>query len=145
MPPLPKKTVDTRPRTRANRTVGKIWLGVLFVFLGFMNVANSTIEPMLGSQAQLLQAALVVSSVWNGILLASIGFGHGWARYTLVGFLFSFVIGQILFVVNTSAQNPNLNGEPIRLLAILFAANIFAGIFLLYSADIRQLAHHVID
>lgn len=145
MPLLSKKPVETRPRTRANRLVGQIWLIVLFFFLLAINLANSTIEPMLGTLAPLFRAALIVSTVWNGVLLASIGWGQGWARYILAGFLFSFGIGEILFVINIIVQHPSLNGEPIRLLAIVFASNIFAGIYLLFSADIRQIGHHVID
>lgn len=145
MPPPLQKPVVARPRTRANRLVGQIWLVVLFFFLLVINLASVTIEPMLGTLAPLFKAALIVATVWNGVLLTSIGWGHGWARYVLAGFLFSFGIGEILFVINIIVQHPSLNGEPIRLLAIVVGGNIFAGIYLLFSADIRQIGHHVID
>ena len=145
MPLLPKTPVETRPRARANRLAGRIWLGVFFIILTAMNVANSTIEPMLGSLASLFRAALIVSTIWNAVLLISIGYQHGWARYLLSSLLFSFVSGQILFVINIIDKHPALKGEPIHLLAIIFAVNIFVSGCLLTSADIRQLSHHVID
>jgi len=144
MPLLQKKPVETRPRTRANRFAGKIWLGILFVFLLAINIANSAIGPMLGTLAPVFKAALIVSTIWNGVLLATIGFGHAWARFLLASFLFSFVIGQALFIINILVEHPSLKGEPIHLLAIVFASNLFAAIYLLISADIRQLGHHVI-
>jgi len=145
MPFLSKQPVAPRTRTKANRYVGMAWLVVLFIFLLAVNLANSAIEPMLGTLAPLFRAALIISTIWNGVLLASIGCGHGWARYVLSGFLFSFVVGQILFLINIIVEHPSLKGDPVHLLAIIFAADIFASIYLLVSADIRQIAHHVID
>ena len=142
---LPKQPVETRPRTRANRLVGRIWLCVLFIFLTANNLANSSITPMLGTMAPLFKAALIVSTLWNGVLLASIGCGHGWARYILAGFLFSFVIGQTLFIVNLISEHPALHGDPINLMAIISASYILAGAWVLVSKDIRQISHHVIN
>ena len=145
MPILSKQPVAPRSRTKANRFVGMAWLAVLFLFLLAINLANSTIEPMLGTLAPLFRAALIISTIWNGVLLAAIGWGHGWARFVLALFLFSFVVGQNLFIINIMVEHPSIKGDPIHLLTIIFAADIFAGSYLLVSADIRQIAHHGID
>lgn len=137
--------ISAETRTRANRFVGRFWLVVFFFFLLAINIANSTIVPMLGTLAPIFEGALIVSTIWIGVLLATIGCGHAWARFVLVGFLFAFVIGQALFIIHIIVEHPSLKDEPLRLIAIVGASYIFAAIYLLVSADIRQIGHHVID
>lgn len=145
MPFTSKKSLETRSRNRANRSAGRVWLVIFFFFLAVMNLANSTIQPMLGTMAPFFRAGLIVATVWYGILLAAIGCGHGWARYLLIGFLFAVVVAEILFLVHIFDQHPSLRGQPVQLVAIVLAAHVVAAAYLIFSADIRQIAHHVID
>jgi|GEM_PF-3410525 len=132
---------STQYRKRISRLLGKTWLLMLFVFLTWMNFATGQIIPLIGSLAPLCCGSLIVVNVWTGILLAAIWRQQGWARFVLAIFLMCFVLGQGLIIPEALVRYPQLQGNGLRLLLLLSSSYAFSAIFLLWSLDIRQLAH----
>lgn len=134
--PIPPDQWQRRP---GNRLAGKIWLLVIFFTLTALNYAASLVAPFLGSFSGIYGGALFISTFWTGVLLTAIWFRHGWARFALAVFLFSFVSGQLLFFPDAMVRYPAIQEDGIRVIVVLSAAYLFAAVFLLSSIDIRWL------
>jgi len=134
-----------RFRKRGNRLMGKTWLLLLFISLTGINFACSLITPFIGSYGPMYQGALFIATFWEGLLLAAVWHRQTWARFVLAAFLFGFVLGHFIVVPDALLRYPLLEGQGIKLVVLLFVANIFAAVFLLTSVDIRWLARPTND
>lgn len=110
-----------------------------------MTFAAGQLLPLVGSLSSRCLAVLVISVIWNAILLMAIAFKQSWARYTLAVCLVCFVVVQLLFIADVSGKRKLMQEEAIEVVVLLSISNLFAAIFLLTSADIRQISRSTVD
>jgi len=140
--PIPTRL---KRHNRGNRFVGKMWLVLIFFLLVIMNYAASMVVPFIGSIGPIYLSALVISTFWNAILLASIWWGHGWARFVLSAFLMCFILAQASCLPDALVYYPALNGISTKIILLLSCTNFFVAVFLLISKDIYCLSRHLPD
>jgi len=106
-----------------------------------MNYAASLTSPFIGSFGPLYAASLWIATFWIATLVCALWFRQGWARFTLVGFLFLCVFAQLVFTPTTLVLHPSLKDDGLGVIILLCISYVFVAIFLLKSTDIRWLAN----
>lgn len=136
---------DRRYRRKGNRTIGKIWLAVIFVVLTATNYAATFVLPYIGKYAKPYQAVLFVAAIWSTVLIGAIWKKQGWARVALALFLFCMVALQLVYVPDVMVRYPNFRDNGLEIILLHSVTNVLAALFLILSLDIRWISHPSIE
>jgi len=141
------KPTKPKHRKRGSRRMGRILLFLLFIALLAAAAAGTLFLPHLGLQeASILKGILVISALWNTVLLIAVAYRQEWARIILIGFLLFCAVALVAVYPELVGQNTILRTP--KMIGILFfmgITQVISAVVLIFSTNVRWLMRNSID